>query len=504
MTARNGILLTGATGQLGRYLLRELLAWGHHVAVLVRDAATTAVDRVRELHTDICESVGRRLPTPTAISGELRASGLGLGAADNNWLLQHCGTVVHSAACVSFAATDAGEPWLTNSEGTRRLLEYCGTLGIQNFHHISTAFVCGEHPGPVLETEALNEQVFRNVYERSKHAAETLVREQHRIRATIYRPSVIVGDSQTGHTQTYQSIYRFLELADRLAQSEKGVRKRRLPLRLPFTGDERRNLVPVDWVAQAIVRLMCQAGSGGLTYHLTTPNPTTVRDITEVAITELDLEGVALAGSVPVDASELERAFLDGLREYWAYQGSDPTFDCRNTLTALPRFPAPRIDRNALRRLIRFAVRDRWGRNPRNGKASGSIDCAHYIEQFFPAALSRSVLGSVPIEATLKFVISGSSGGNWTCKLSGGKVVSIERDSALPHDVEFRLDAQTFAAIVTGKQTPQVAFFRRRIEISGNIERGLKLAMLFNQFVREFPYDASSRQEPKHASTSPM
>ena len=504
MTARDGILLTGATGQLGRYLLREVLAWGHSVAVLVRDEHTTAVERVRELHNDISDSLGRRLPTPTVVSGNLRAAGLGLGTADTNWLSQHCGNVVHAAASVSFRSTADGEPWETNTEGTRRLLELCGKLGIQDFHHISTAFVCGEHPEPVFETEHSSEQVFRNEYERSKHAAEALVREQRSIRATIYRPSVIVGDSQTGYTQTYQGIYRFLELADRLAQSEKGVRKRMLPLRLPFTGDEQRNLVPVDWVAQAIVRLMCQTGSTGATYHLTTPNPTTVRDITEVAIAELDLEGVVLAGSAPSDAGELERAFLDGLREYWPYLGSDPAFDCRNTQTALPRFPTPRVDRHAVRKLIRFAIRNRWGRNPRSGRASGSIDCAHYIEQFFPDALSRSVLASVPIDATLGFVISGSGGGRWTCKLSGGKVVVIERISSLLPDVEFRLDVQTFAAIITGKETPQVAFFRRRIEIIGNIERGLKLAMLFNQFVREFPYDAASRQEPRHASTSPM
>jgi thioester reductase-like protein len=496
MTARDGILLTGATGQLGRYLLRELLAWGHSVAVLVRAEHGTAVERVRELHADISESLGRRLPLPTVVSGDLRTSGLGLGAAETNWLSQKCQSVVHAAACISFRATSDGDPCETNIEGTRRLLEVCGKFGIQDVHHVSTAFVCGEHPGPVLESEQLSGHVFRNDYERSKHAAETLTRAQPNTRATIYRPSVIVGDSQTGYTQSYQGIYRFLELADRLAQSEKGVRKRRLPLRLPFTGDERRNLVPVDWVAQAIVRLMCQSGSGGVTYHLTTSCPTTVRDIVEVAVAELDLEGVVLAGAVPSDASELDRAFLDGLRGYWPYLGSDPNFDCRNTLIALPRFPTPRIDRNALRRLIRFAIRDRWGRTPRSSSPGSTIDCACYIEQFFPDALSRSVLASVPIDATLGFVISGSGGGRWICKLSGGKVVAIERDSSLAPDVEFRLDVQTFAAIVTGKETPQVAFFRRRIEISGNIERGLKLAMLFNQFVREFPYDAASRQEP--------
>jgi thioester reductase-like protein len=502
MAGRSGIFLTGATGQLGRHLLRELLAGGHRVAVLVRgDGTAAAGDRVRELHEEFSESHGRRLRTPTVVCGDLRSSGLGLSDADRAWLSRRCATVVHAAACVSFRTTPDGEPHETNTGGTRRLLELCGALCIQDIHHVSTAFVCGEQTGPVLETERAPETAFHNEYERSKHAAELLLRGDPRVRATIYRPSVIVGDSRTGHTSTYHGVYRFLELADRLAQAEGGLGKRGLPLRLPFRGDELRNLVPVNWVAQAITRLVGQRRPHGRLYHLTAPDPTCVRDITEVAVSELNLAGVELAGPGPLaNPSDLERAFLDGLREYWPYLGGDPAFDCRNTLAALPDLPAPRVDRGALGRLIRFAIRDRWGRSRRTTRAAGDIDCAEYIERFFPGALSRSVLSRVLVETTLGFSIRGPGGGRWVCRLGGGRVLAVERESASRAEVEYRMDVRTFAAIVSGRETPQAAFFGRRVEIAGGIERGLKLAALFRQFVREFPFDTRESRKERHAA----
>src|SRR2546428_652204 len=127
MSAPAYVLLTGATGFLGRHLLRELFAAGRRVAILVRDATTPAEERVRELLAELPPRYHR----PTVVAGDLRAPHLGLSAVDRQWLSRHCAGVVHAAADVSFRK---GKAWAVNVEGTARLLE----LGLAKFHHVST------------------------------------------------------------------------------------------------------------------------------------------------------------------------------------------------------------------------------------------------------------------------------------------------------------------------------------------------------------------------------
>jgi thioester reductase-like protein len=483
------ILLTGATGFLGRYLLRELLAASRPVAVLARDArGRPARERVEELVAFGSETLGRTLPQPVVLSGELGLPGLGLSAADRGWLGRHGGAVLHDAACVALRRSLDGEPWKTNVEGTQRLLELCQAAGLSEFHHVSTAFVCGERAGVVREDERDAGQGFHNEYERSKCEAERRVRSAGGVRATVYRPSVIVGDSVTGYTSSYHGFYRFLELADRLAEPSAGGR-RFLPLRLPFAGNEPRNLVPVEWVARAVARLVGAPRWHGPTYHLTSPDPVPARAVKEVAERVLGVDGVSWAGpGKPAGATALEETFLEHLEEYWPYLGGDPTFDRRNAKAALPDLPCPRLDGDVLARLIRFAADDRWGRANR-GKARdrARLDCADYVERFLPESAGRSVLAQVPLDITLGFVVRGPGGGRWAVRLRPGGPAEVRRgtDGAA---VVYRTDALTFEGVVRGRQSPQEAFFARRIEVEGDLGKALELAALFGRFVRECPY----------------
>src|SRR5262249_11642230 len=147
---------------------------------------------------------------------------------DRNWIARHCTRVVHAAADVSLRRSPGGDPWTTNVDGTQRLLDLCAALGVGELHHVSTAFVCGERAGPIREDELDRGQAFHNDYERSKFEAERRVRASQGLRATVYRPSVIVGDSVTGYTSSYHGFFRFLELGDRLAVPRPG--RRTLPL----------------------------------------------------------------------------------------------------------------------------------------------------------------------------------------------------------------------------------------------------------------------------------
>jgi thioester reductase-like protein len=503
MPTSDGLILTGATGLLGRYLLRDLLLAGRRVVVLARDSrADSAAERVAAVLDEWGQTLGHELPRPTVLSADLTAPGLGLAVSNRVRLTQSCCGVVHAAATVAMRPSADGEPWRTNVEATGRLL---AALGPYEFHHVSTAFVCGRRrkPGPVRERDLARGQQFHNDYERSKFEAERLVAVAPKIRATVYRPAVIVGDSRSGATSTYHGFYRFLELADRLAAPGPGASRRLLPLRLPFAGTARRNLVPVDWVSQAIVRVVGRPKWHGRTFHLTARRPVPAWLIKEVAERVLGIDGVQFAGPKPLaDPTQLESTFLDQVQEYWPYLHGDPTFDRRNARAALTDLPPPRIGRAMLLRMVRFAAARRWGRADRAASRTRH-DCAAYLERFFPDAARRSVLARIPLTVTVALDIRGPGGGRWQCRWIGGKLRSVRRTADATADVTYRLDAATFMVVVSGALKPQEAFFNRRIEIAGNVEAGLKLAVLFGRFAEEFPYEPRSRREARDAVGCP-
>lgn len=500
---QKSILVTGATGLIGRYLLRELLSRDHEVCVLVRDAAgESAVERVASIVDAAAVALGRRLPTPIVLAGNLTCPRLGLDASEWRWLARNCRTVLHGAATVSYQPTPDGEPFKTNALGTRSLIEVCKALSIEELHHISTAFVCGDRRGLVRETELDAGGGSNNAYEQSKFAGEQFVRQAPGIRATIYRPSVVVGDSITGYTSTYHHFYRFLELAFRLSKSSRDANpERRLTVRLPLFGNERQNLIPVDWVARAIVRLVERPRWHGRTFHLVARQPTYLEDIKAIYQELLHLDGITFVGSEGiVDPSLLERMVLDQFRDYWSYLERDLEFDCQNTRSALPDLPPPLFDRNMAARLLAFAVRDQWGRrNPRadmdgRGRFTPKRGCADYLEQFLPAKIRFfSLAGSMPFDFVFALHIHGIDGGDWTCHWARGAVqVQKGRDSRSAFTVH--TNAETFVDMVRGRKPIQDAFATGLMEIEGDMERALKLTVLFEQFIAEFPYSTTAKK----------
>jgi nucleoside-diphosphate-sugar epimerase len=497
MGKRTGILMTGATGLLGRFLLRDLLECGHNVNVLVRDShAKNSVERVDELLAGLSEQTSTSLRSPIVLSGDLTAADLGLSAADRAWVGRSCRSVVHAGACIHFSAA-GGDPWQTNVQGTEHLLRLCTRIGLSDVHHVSTAFVCGDRAGPIRAHDLDVGQRFHNDYERSKCGAERLLRRAGGPRVTVYRPSVIVGHSQTGFTSSYHGPYRFLALGDRLARPEGGGR-RLLPLRLPFTGEETHNLVCVDWVAGAIRRIFDRPWLHGRNYHLVARAGVRVRFVHDVAREVLGIDGVSWAGPHgPAEPTHLEALFQDHLHEYWPYCHGHPVF-LDDTRAALPDWQPPPIDRALLGRLIRFAVEDRWGRQSRPGRAGGAtVDCVDYMERFFPEAVRRSSLAEMPQDVTVGLDVRGPGGGCWTCRWSAGTLASIDRVPGAAPEVTYRLNLPTFAAVIAGRLPVEEAFYTRRIDILGDVEMGLRLAVLFNKFVQEHPYPSFA--EPAHA-----
>jgi thioester reductase-like protein len=511
MPTRQAYLLTGATGLLGQYLLHDLLCRGYPLAVLLRDSRqASASERITALVAAWSASLGRQLPMPVVLAGELRPDGPGLTIADRQWLGRHCRAVIHSAANLSFRDTPEAEPWRTNLAGTEALLRLCQGVGVSEWHQISTAFVCGRRTGRIAEEDLDHGQSFHNPYEESKFRAEQLLRRTPGIQVTVYRPAVIVGDSRTGHTTTYNGLYRFLELAVRLASAHSPSGEGNLPLRLPLSGDEVWNLVPVDWVSRAIVELLARPQWHGRTFHLVSRSPVPTRLIRDVGAAVLGISGVTFAGPTgPENPSRLEQLFLDGIQEYWPYLRGTPEFACANTFAALAELPPPLVDRPMLERLIRFAAANGWGRPPRPAASRAASpppasNCATYIEQVFPEQARNSRLArEAGLDLTICIDLRGPGGGQWSCKWKQGELVYARRGLEAGAAVTYHTDTATFDAVLSGRQTPQEAFFEQRIAITGDLETALKLAVLFGQFLSENPVAQPHRMEVMDSASFP-
>ena len=364
------LLLTGATGLLGQYLLRDLLLEGTAVAVLIRSQEQErAEDRLEQLMNYWEAELYRKLPRPVCLEGDLTHADLGLSPEARRWISKHCATVLHNAASLTFVGKDRSrDPWLTNLMGTANILELCRQTGVRQLHYMSTAYVCGKRPGSIFEAELEHTAGFRNDYEHSKFEAERLLRSASFLDSlTVYRPATIVGDSRTGYTTTYHGLYSYFQFAWILRQyaSLQADGRWCIPLRLNVTGDEGRNLIPVDWVSAVTRYLVLNSKAHGQTYHLTPLEPVTARAIEEAMCSHFGYYGPTFVGPDGLargDLNEVERRFYEHVDRYAPYWTKEPVFDCTNTRTAVPHLPCPRIDTPCLHRLMSFAIQDRWGK----------------------------------------------------------------------------------------------------------------------------------------------
>ena len=377
------ILLTGATGLLGRYLLRDLLTAGQNVAVVVRPSDRQSAEaRVASLMAAWERRGVTGLSLPHVLVGDITEPALGLSSDDRRWVADHCDMVLHNAASLSFepAKSPEDEPWRSNLGGTRNVLELCEQTGIADFHHVSTSYVCGLREDVVYESQLDVGQEFGNDYENSKLQAEQLVRGAEFLAPpTFYRPAIIVGDSQTGFTTTFHGFYALVRLAVTLTRLVEGADK--IDWSIPLhglTGNECKNLVPVDWVSSVISEIVGRRDLWGNTYHLTPAEPvraSTIRDVIEKVVGYEGTTAFTEAGeNGSVGASfgaELESAFYEQMEVYATYWRNDPTFDRTNLLAAVPQLPCPTLDYDRLLMLAETAIKMNFKyRDPKPAKVA--------------------------------------------------------------------------------------------------------------------------------------
>ncbi len=364
------LFLTGATGLLGRYLMKDLMEKGHPLAVLVRPSRRqNPRQRIEAAMRSWEQLLEKKLPRPVVLAGDVSSPDFGLTADELAWVRENCDGLIHNAASLSFVSTGRhAEPWRTNVDGTRHVLEFAEQAGIENFFHVSTAYVCGIRSGRCLESELRVGQEFANPYEESKVEAEEMVRAADFIKnLTIFRPAIIIGDSKTGITFTYHNYYVILQLANTLVNQMGQVN---FSGKCPATevmfnvdGSERKNLVPIDWVSEAMARIIHDPKLHNETYHLAPRLSVTMRLIKDTLEEVIGFYGTGFygAGDRREAATEAEEMFYHHVQVYQSYWRDDPVFDDTNIRRALPDLPCPHVDRPMLQRLSRVAIQNRFG-----------------------------------------------------------------------------------------------------------------------------------------------
>lgn len=364
------LLLTGGTGLLGSYLVRDLLLAGRSLALLVRrDRKRSAAARVEALVRHWEDALDTALPRPVVLEGNLAQPLCGLSDKDRHWVHWNCSELLNNAASLSFRGSDrAAEPWLSNVTGTRNAIALAQAAGIEHFHHVSTAYVCGLRSGVVHEDDLDVGQAFGNDYETSKCEAEKMVRAADFASATVYRPSIIVGDSETGYTSTYHGFYAGLRLGHTLlTRVVKGSTSG--PALLALLGvnhADHKNFVPVDWVAEVIAHAVQTPAARGRTFHLTHPEPLSMHTVGRVIQQAVETFSIAASPDDP-DLCD-EQWFADMLKTqldvYQSYFRNDPVFDRRHTDAIAGHIPCPALDDATLLRMSQFAIESDFGRRP--------------------------------------------------------------------------------------------------------------------------------------------
>ena len=379
------LLLTGATGLVGQYLLRDLLLEGMPVAVLIRSKGTRAAHaRLDHIMSHWEAELGKNLPRPVCLEGDIAEPGLGLNQSTRRWVARRVGPILHNAASLSFTGQDRdNEPWLSNLTGTANLLDFCEDLQLRQFFYMSTAYVCGRRQDLVYESDLDCGQEFRNDYEASKLEAEKLVRAAKFLDpVTVFRPAIIVGDSRTGYTTTYHAFYSYVFFLWQHCKHNPRDASGRIfaPVRLNVTGDEQRNLVPVDWVSAAASNLVMHPEFHGQTYHLTPARPITARELEAMFADFFQYYGPRFVGCQDLGRlSDLEYYFYRFVDQYQPYWAQEPHFDCTNTERALPHLPCPDLDPQTLSRMIDFAIKNNWGKKRKKSTEKTAVRVAEKV-----------------------------------------------------------------------------------------------------------------------------
>jgi nucleoside-diphosphate-sugar epimerase len=329
------VLLTGATGFLGMEVLARLLERSDRdVLCLVRaDGQAAAEERLdgvlAKLYRDPSPYRDRVRALPGDLTGGVEPPG------------EEIDVVCHCAASIAFDLP-LDEAREINVDGTGTILELARAAGARRFVHVSTAYVAGTHRGEFTEDMLGSE--FRNTYEQTKCEAERIVGEVSGMEVAIARPSIVMGESDSGWTPAFNVLYWPLRAF-----------ARGLFAQVPAKPDGRVDVVPVDYVADGIFKLIESDATG--TFNLVSgADAATCMDLADLACAHFDRPRPPF-----VDTGESAGAAGEGNGAvYLPYFDMEVVFDDSRTREELG-MQAPRL-RTYFDTLMDYADAAKWGK----------------------------------------------------------------------------------------------------------------------------------------------
>ncbi|MFL5840789.1 MAG: SDR family oxidoreductase [Thermoleophilaceae bacterium] len=348
------LLLTGGTGFLGMELIARMLEQdeGPDIVLAVRARDEQDVEaRLARLVAQLYDTVPASARRLSAVRADLTSPDLGMTAADRRALAERVDRVIHCAASISFTLP-LPEAREINVAGTRRMIELArGLPQLERLVHVSTAYVAGRAPGVFRETDA-GGSGFRNTYERTKLEAEHAVAGADDLPSVVVRPSIVVGESDSGWTSAFNVLYWPLQAFAR------GVLDT-----VPADPNGVVDMVPVDWVADIIERAAFAPGASGRFHAVAGDRAVSVDELIDLVCDELDRPAPALSkpGSLPADhPAGVFAPYFDVKTRF---------DDRRAALLAGDLGPAPDPP-SYLRALLDYGTTARWGKRPLTREAA--------------------------------------------------------------------------------------------------------------------------------------
>ena len=332
--------VTGASGFIGRRLVARLLQRGGTVYVLMRARSLDKLEQLRDIW-------GAQSDPVVPIVGDLTEASLGVSGKDLRRLKGKIDHFFHLAGGYDLNA-DGESQYIANVEGTRHTLEFAEAVEAGCFHHMSSIAAAGTYDGVFREDMFDEASGLNHPYFRTKHDSEALVRQQYNRPWRVYRPGVVVGDSQSGEVDKIDGPYFLFKLIQKIRKA--------LPPWMPTIGLEggHWNLVPVDFVVNAMDHIAHLDGQDGQCFHLVDPEPHYLGEVLNIfaraghAPTMTIRLNARMFGFIPSYVIEglakvtpvrhITKQILQDLgipKELFQFINKPTRFDCRETTKAL-------------------------------------------------------------------------------------------------------------------------------------------------------------------------